>query len=156
MCRAAGAELIVNARPTIVDSSGADGVHLSSAQLMELDSRPLDKNQWVAASCHNATELEQAERIDVDFVVVGPVHRTASHPQARPIGWRELSRLADKTPLPVYALGGMQAPDLGPAVRSGCQGVAMISGLWSVPDTRLAMNEACSALNEAEIQIPQH
>ena len=43
-------------------SAGADGVHFSSAQLMNLATRP--DFEWCAASCHNAEELVRANSWD--------------------------------------------------------------------------------------------
>ena len=58
---------------------GMDGVHLSSAQLMDLSIRP--NISLCGASCHNAEELFHAEQLNIDFVVLGPVLPTLSHPE---------------------------------------------------------------------------
>jgi thiamine monophosphate synthase len=42
--------------------------------------RPLPKDRWLAASCHNAEELALAELMDVDFVTLSPVQPTQTHP----------------------------------------------------------------------------
>src|SRR5690606_35512562 len=71
-CRARGAELLVNGEPGLAAELGT-GVYLRAAQLMSLTERPLPEGLTVAASCHDAGELAQAERLGVDFVVLGPV-----------------------------------------------------------------------------------
>ena len=67
-------------------------------------------------------------------MVVSPVAATASHPQARPIGWDGLAALTAVATLPVYALGGMGPADLPVAQRHGAQGIAAIRGLWKQGD----------------------
>jgi len=136
LCRDQGARLLVNGSADFALASGADGVHLDSVSLMALSERPLGPNQWVAASCHDAREVEHAGAIGLDFVVVSPVAATGSHPQARPIGWDGLAALTAVATLPVYALGGMGPADLPEAQRRGAQGIAAIRGLWEQGDGR--------------------
>ncbi|WP_295364984.1 Nudix family hydrolase, partial [Arenimonas sp.] len=76
-CHAAGAELLVNGEVAVAAELGI-GVHLTSKQLMGLAERPLPAGQLVAASCHDADELAQAERLGLDFAVLGPVRATES------------------------------------------------------------------------------
>ncbi|HLQ25156.1 MAG TPA: Nudix family hydrolase [Acidiferrobacterales bacterium] len=130
LCHRYSARVLLNVDPESVPRCGADGVHLNAQRLLTLSRRPLDRNLWVAASCHNIQELEQAARIDADFVVVAPVQATASHSHAQPLGWDEFERLCRQTALPVYALGGMRPGDLMRARTCGARGLAMISGIW--------------------------
>ncbi len=128
-CRAAGAELLVNAHIEVARALGI-GVHLRAAQLMQLNERPLPAKMLVAASCHDAGELRHAEALGVDFVVLGPVMATASHPECAPMGWDGFARLRETIALPIYALGGMCAADIAHARAHGAQGIAAIRGLW--------------------------
>jgi 8-oxo-dGTP diphosphatase len=102
------------------------GVHLRAAQLRELRDRPLQPTSWVGASCHDAEELELAARLDADFATLSPVQVTASHPNAKPLGWDGFARLVVGARLPVYALGGVEPADLERARLAGAQGVAGI------------------------------
>ncbi len=114
---------------------GADGVHLPSQNLLLLKTKPtagLPENFIVAASCHNAEELAHAEMLGLDFVVLSPVKSTESHPEVDAIGWDNFAMLAQKTILPVYALGGMILPDLPIALSYGARGVALQRGLASI------------------------
>jgi len=128
-CRAGGAELLVNANIELARALGV-GVHLRAAQCMALGERPLPAKFTVAASCHDAAELRHAEEIGVDFVVLGPVAATPSHPERPPLGWDGFARLREGAALPIYALGGMGAADLARARAHGAQGIAAIRGLW--------------------------
>lgn len=129
LCQPAGASLLVNDASYLAESLPV-GIHLSARALMAHQRRPLPLSRWVGASCHNATELAHAARIGVDFAVLGPVQATASHSGAPALGWSEFGRLVRGANLPVYALGGLGAPDVGIAHVHGGQGVAGISALW--------------------------
>ena len=128
-CDLAGAELLVNGDAALARALHC-GLHLPSAQLMQLSSRPLPAGQVVAASCHDAAELEKAQSIGCDFAVLGPVARTPGHPGRAPMGWSSFAELRERVPLPVYGLGGLGPADLAMARAHGAQGIAAIRGLW--------------------------
>ena len=106
----------------------ATGVHLTAKALMQASGRPA--LPLVGASCHDEGELDQAERIGVDYVVVGPVKATASHAQMRPLGWERLGVLLRDRPMPAYAIGGLTRADLPEARRRGAHGVALRSAAF--------------------------
>lgn len=101
--------------------------HWTAAQLMAAESRP-SRSGWLSASCHTVAELAQAEALGLDFVVLGPVQVTASHPGQLGLGWSRFAEYVATTHLPVYALGGLSLQDLPQALAHGAQGVAAITG----------------------------
>lgn len=123
---AAGAKVLVNGDPALALRCGADGVHLTAAQLRSLPSRP--PLPLVAASCHDEEELELAARLNVDFVVLGPVLTTPTHPGARTLGWAGFAALAAGSRMPVFALGGLDEDSRDAALAAGAHGLAMIRG----------------------------
>ncbi len=127
-CHRHGAMVMVNGETALAAAVAADGVHLTAKQLMETANRP--DLPWCAASCHDRREIEQAESLGLDFIVLGPVKATASHPRARLLGWQQFHSLAADVSIPVYALGGMCLENLDEAWRHGAHGVAMMSGAW--------------------------
>lgn len=133
LAHGAGARVLLNGTPQLAAQAGADGVHLPSAVLMRLRRRP--DLPLVAASCHDRAELGHAAALGIDFVVLGPVLPTPSHPASVPLGWSDFSALIDGYPLPVYALGGVSAEMLDTARARGAHGIAMLRGAWHDPDT---------------------
>src|SRR5690606_38362888 len=88
--------------------------------------------------CHDIGELRRADAIGCDFVVVGAVRATPSHPGVAGIGWRAFEALREHVPLPIYAIGGLGPDDVVEARRHGAQGVAAIRGLWSTGPSAVA------------------
>jgi len=119
-------KVLMNGDARLSREFGMDGIHLTSVELMAATSRP--EANLCGASCHNTEELFQADRLNIDFVVLGPVSPTLSHPEVVPIGWRRFSILIRDFSLPVYALGGMWLEDLTIAWEHGGHGVAMMRG----------------------------
>jgi 8-oxo-dGTP diphosphatase len=134
LCHAHGARLFINSDlPQALDLArtlGA-GLHLTGASLMALTQRPA--LEWVGASCHDAAELAQAARLELDYALLAPVLPTATHPGAAPLGWDGFASLAAGRPMPIYALGGLHRADLEMARAHGAHGIAMKGALWRAP-----------------------
>jgi 8-oxo-dGTP diphosphatase len=120
------ARVLVNDDLQLAAAVAAHGVHLSSASLWQLGERP--PLPLVGASCHDADDLARAARLQLDLALLGPVLPTPSHPQAAGIGWQRFAELAARSPLPLYALGGMQPALLAEACGHGAHGIAMLRG----------------------------
>lgn len=130
VCKRHAATLLLNTMPRAAMSLGAHGVHISARSLREMRERPIDRSYWVAASCHSRVEVEWANEIGVDFIVLSPVCKTDTHPGQPALGWLGFNELAKEARQPVYALGGLSRRDLETAWRYGGQGIAAIRGLW--------------------------
>lgn len=123
-----GARVLVNGDAALAREIGAHGVHLTAQQLATAAPRP--DLEWVAASCHSVPELRRAEALGVDFVVLGPVAATPTHPGVPTLGWAGFEASARDAAIPVFALGGLQRTDLERTWSCGGHGVAMIRGAW--------------------------
>ena len=123
-----GARVLINSDVDLARELGADGVHLTAQQLMTLNQRP--DVGLCAASCHDERELLRAEELGLDFVVLGSVLATPSHPNDRPMGWSRFFELTKNYSLPIFALGGLGLTDQPLAWRHGAHGVAMLRGAW--------------------------
>lgn len=128
LAHAHGAQVLINGDVGLAQEIGAGGVHLTSTQLAVLRERPV--LPWCAASCHNAEELRRAEKLGLDFAVLGPVLPTQSHPGAAHLGWEAFGRIAAGSSIPVYALGGLCRDDMKTAWRHGAHGVALLRHAW--------------------------
>jgi len=133
LAHAHGARIMVNCAINCADigrakQAGADGIHLTSRALLAARARP--QIALVGGSCHNERELEQAARLGLDFVVLGPILPTLSHPGAATLGWKIFSELIRNYSLPVYAIGGMRPAELQIAQRHGAHGISMMRAAW--------------------------
>ncbi len=128
LCKPYGAKVLLNEHIALAINLGVNGVHLSSQTLMQLTHKPA--HLMVAASCHNAQQLDYAVALGLDFVVLSPVLQTLSHPDAIALGWQAFGALIEHISIPVYALGGMRHEHLPMALSHGARGIAMMREIW--------------------------
>jgi thiamine-phosphate diphosphorylase len=127
------ARLFVNDRLDIALACGASGVQLGSASLDPADARRLDARWWIGKSVHTLAEAEAAQTAGADYLLVGPVFPTATHPTRDPLEPATLSAIV-ALGLPVIAIGGVTPARAAPLKAAGVHGVAAIRAFWDTVD----------------------
>ena len=123
--------LFVNDRVDVALSVPTAGVQLGHGSLPVSAARALNPLWWIGKSVHNLAEAEAARTEGADYLVVGPVFATASHPGRTPLGLQRLTAItAAVDGLPVIAIGGITADRVREVRNSGAYGVAAIRALW--------------------------
>jgi thiamine-phosphate diphosphorylase len=122
-CRKHGAFFVVNGPEPVVRELDADGWHRPAAA----DAPPRAWDRPWGRSAHDAGELTRAA--SAHWVFVSPVFPTVSKPAAIGIGLGGLAALAERSKVPVYALGGITANRDAPCRAAGAAGVAAVRGL---------------------------
>jgi 8-oxo-dGTP diphosphatase len=105
-------------------------LHLNSHNAAAISVRPIATRFILGVSCHNEQEIAHAQQIGADYLLLSPVKKTSSHPEAVPLEWSNFKALVELANLPVYALGGVGQNDIVQAKSVGAQGVAGISAWW--------------------------
>ncbi|MCK0165549.1 Nudix family hydrolase [Marinobacter sp. S6332] len=131
LCDAAGVGLVLHGSVEVFDDNpDAAGLHMPWREAEQLSARPVPDGVWLGVSCHDADEIEHAVVIGADYVTLGPVKPTATHPGAPSLGWAKFHDLVAHSPIPVFALGGLDVADLDAVWQAGGQGVAGIRYWW--------------------------
>ncbi len=110
-----------------VQQQSISAVHLKQQQLMALKKGELKAGKRYIAACHDLISMKHAQHIGCDAVLLSPVCRTATHPDAVPLGWSLFKEYAAQVDIPVFALGGISHNDLIQVQQSGGYGIAGIS-----------------------------
>lgn len=128
MCAPYQCRCILNGDPEQALQLGYHGVQLNQHRLLALQQKPA--HLLVGASCHNLSQLQHAQHLQVDFALLSPVLPTESHPDMQGMGWAAFAACIQGLDIPVYAMGGMQSEHLPVALTHGARGIAMLRGAW--------------------------
>lgn len=107
---AGGHRVILSGDAAKARAWGAEGIYGAPERLGEAD------GLLRLATAHDGAELAQAARMGADGVFLSPVFASRSHRGARALGIHGFHVLAQQSPVPVIALGGMtksRAAELG-------------------------------------------
>jgi len=125
--------LFVNDRLDIALALNASGVQLGTGSLPVSAARRVRAAWWIGKSVHDLAEADAAKAEGADYLLVGPVYATASHPDRAPLGLEMLGRIAELG-LPVIAIGGIDPGRAEQVKASGAYGAAAIRALWDAAD----------------------
>ena len=130
-----GTPLLVNDRCDVARVVRAAGVHLPEDGLPPAAARAvLGPDALIGRSVHQGTRLA-GEHHELDYLTLGPIWPTASHPEREALGLGALPRVA----VPVLAIGGVTPERTAEAVGAGAHGVAVIRAIWDAPDPGAAV-----------------
>jgi thiamine-phosphate pyrophosphorylase len=146
-----GVALIVNDRVDVAVAAGAAGCHVGQSDLPAPAARALLGPDALLGVSLDA--VEQAVDIDpvmVDYVAHGPFAATATKADAGgAVGGEGIARVRALSRLPLVAIGGLDAGNLGPAITAGADGIAVVSAIMAAPDPAAASRELAAAIAAA-------
>jgi len=123
--------LFVNDRLDVALAVPTAGVQLGHGSLPVSAARALNPLWWIGKSVHDLAEADAARAEGADYLVVGPVFATATHPGRSPLGLAKLQQIAAAAgEIPVIAIGGITADRVREVRSSGAYGVAAIRAFW--------------------------
>ena len=132
----AGVFFIVNDRCDLALAIDADGVHLGQGDMpLHLARKVMGPEKLIGISTHSPTQVRDATVGKPDYLGFGPIFTPGSKQDHDPVvGLEGLRAIRSLTPLPVFAIGGIQFDQVGEVVRAGANGVAVISAILKAPD----------------------
>ena len=109
----------------------------------------LGKERMMGVSVHTLGQAQSAHLQKADFVIVGNVYETESHPGKTGLGLEELAFIVENTFIPVIAIGGITAERVDEVLSTGAAGVAVIRAISRADDPETASREIREALDAA-------
>jgi len=147
MAESSGSRLLVNDRVDVALALGLHGVHLPQHSLPAGVARGLlGSDALIGVSTHDCSEVDEAAEGGADYVFVGAIFETASHPGAEARGLDAVTD-AVEVGLPVIAIGGVAGTNMADVLAAGAAGVAVIGGVWGAPHPRDAVIRYLDALD---------
>lgn len=136
-----GVPFIVNNRIDLALALDADGVHIGQRDLPVPAVRAMiGPDRILGLSVSNADQLRAVDAALVDYLGMGPVFPTISKLNAPPVlGVDGFAALASQSPLPVVAIGGLDAERARLVRATGAaSGIAVVSVICGAEDPEAA------------------
>jgi thiamine-phosphate pyrophosphorylase len=146
-CAAHGALFIVNDRPELAVSAGADGVHLGQDDMtVDAARQILGGERLIGLSTHSPAEVDAAAEAKVDYIGVGPVHETPTKPGRPAVGLALVEYAAAHAAVPFFAIGGISSANVEEVVAAGATRTAVVRALTEAGDPEAAAGALRAAL----------
>jgi len=130
-----GASLTLHGEAAAAAAAGLSGVHLSAGSDAVAARALLGAGALIGISVHGVAEARALDPDLVDYAIAGPAFETASKPgygpALRPAGIRAI---AQSTRVPIVAIGGIEAVNIGEIMRAGAAGIAVMGSVMRARD----------------------
>ena len=145
------AMLLVNERADVAIAASADGVQLGEAALPTANVRSImGADAIIGRSVHSVEGATTAVGSGVDFLLVGTMFATRSHPGEEPSGPGLLQRIRSAgVTLPLIAIGGITPENVGQVIGAGAHGAAVITNILASDDPEAAARKLKAAMMDA-------
>jgi len=139
LCERLGTLLIVNDRPWVAREARADGVHVGQDDIPAADVRELvGPEMLIGVSTHSPEQIDAIDASVVDYIGVGPIHETPTKPGRAAVGLELIRYAAAHAPVPFFAIGGLNADNLGDALDAGATRVCVLRAIADAQDPEAA------------------
>lgn len=143
--------LLVNERADVAAAIGAGGVQLGEAAMATEPVRTIvGADAVIGRSVHSVDGAQAAAASGADFLLVGAMFATRSHPGEEPSGPGLLERIrAAGVAVPLLAIGGITADNIAGVMAAGASGAAVITSVLASDDPETAARRLKSAMMDA-------
>ena len=151
LCRAYGAECVVNDRADIALAIGAAGCHVGALDLgVGVIRRLMGVTALVGGTARDAATARRLQDEGADYVGVGPIYSTMSKTGLPdPLGPGVIRAVTSVVDVPVIAISGVTVARVPELLDAGAYGVAVIGAIARAADPRAATAEFVAALAHA-------
>jgi len=147
-----GVPLIINDRVDVALAVGADGVHLGQTDMpLEIAQKILGDTMIIGISAESLEDAVEAEKGGADYLGVSPIYATPTKTDtAPPLGLEGLRAIRRAVNLPLVGIGGLNQDNAADVIRSGGDGVAVVSAVVSAGDPAAAARNLKHVIDEAK------
>jgi len=144
--------LVINDRVDVAQAVKADGVHLGQTDMpLEMAKGILGDTMIIGISTESVQDGIEAEKGGADYLGVSPIYATPTKTDtAPPLGLEGLREIRKAVNLPLVGIGGLSRNNAAEVVRSGADGVAVVSAIVAADDPETAARELKKIITEAQ------
>ena len=146
-----GVALIINDRVDVALAVAADGVHLGQSDMPLAAARSIVGDSMVIGiSAESMRDAVEAESGGADYLGVSPIFATPTKTDtAAPLGLAGLQAIRRAVKIPLVGIGGLNRSNAAEVVRSGADGVAVVSAIVAAEDSEQAARDLTREIDRA-------
>lgn len=145
-----GVPLIIDDRVDVMLASNAEGVHVGAEDMPVRQARKIiGKNRILGATAKTVEAALKAYNDGADYLGVGAIYPTTTKVKTVLTSTETLDAITKAVPIPVNAIGGLNASNLGCLKGIDIAGVCAVSAIMKADDPK----DAAEALKAAFMKI---
>ena len=151
LCEANDVLLIVNDHVDLAAAVGSGGVHVGQTDLPVAQARQiLAPDQVLGRSNREIDLLIESQEMGADHVAFGAIYQTTTKSGGRgPQGPERLKEARAVTQVPLVAIGGINAENVGPVIEYGADAVCVTAAVGLAPEPEAAAARLVESIRQA-------
>lgn len=136
LLRHSSVPLLINDRVDVALAVGANGVHIGQSDMPYADARRLlGPDAIIGLSVESEAHALEAEALDVDYLGLSPVFTTPTKSELKAqLGLDGVANIRRVSRHRLVAIGGIHCENVSAILKSGADGVAVVSAICSASD----------------------
>ena len=131
--------LIINNNIDIAMSVKADGIQTGkNGEKIKYIRSQIDSQMLIGYSSHSLDESIQATKEGANYLIAGPVFKTASHPELRGKNTQFLCNIKNEINIPLLAIGGINLTNTKLLQKTKINGIAVMRSILERKNPELA------------------
>lgn len=149
-CKQKNIPLIINDRIDVAMAIEADGVHLGQDDMpIERARKIVGGTMLIGLSTHSVEEAVLAEKCGADYIGAGPVYSTVTKQDTSPIiGTKGVFEIRKAVGIPIVGIGGIHENNASEVIKSGADGVAVVSAIIASDNPCRAASDLTTAIQK--------
>lgn len=152
VCKTYKVPFIINDDVELAKEIDADGVHVGQSDMSVENARKiLGDGKIVGATAKTIEQALTAQSQGADYLGSGAVFGTTTKLDAKPMSMELLTEICQSVNIPVVAIGGIDADNVGKLKEVPITGVAVVSGVFGGSDIRKSAKKIIRNLHETPV-----
>ena len=126
-------KFLVNDKPAVARTVGADGCHIGQKDMNLMSCRKiLGKNKTIGVTCHNSKKLaSRAKKYGANYVAFGSFFKSSTKKSFLKANLATLRWAKKKINMPIVAIGGINSSNYKKILSSGASFIACSNYIWN-------------------------
>ena len=126
-------KFLINDKPSVARTAGADGCHIGKKDMNFIASRKiLGKNKIIGMTCHNSKQLAlKAKKYGANYIAFGSFFKSSTKKSALKANLTILRWAKKKINMPTVAIGGINSSNYKKILSNGADFIACSSYVWN-------------------------
>ena len=126
-------KFLINDKPTVARTVGADGCHIGQKDMNLMSCRKiLGKNKIIGVTCHNSKKLAlKAKKNGANYIAFGSFFKSSTKKSPFRANLAILRWAKKKINMPTVAIGGINSSNYKKILSSGASFIACSSYIWN-------------------------
>ena len=145
-------KLIINNNIEVALAVNADAIQLSESSMSPEAVRfKIENRLAIGKSVHSLDVAINAEKSGVDYLIVGTIFQSDSHPEFSSSGVDLIKKITEKVSVPVLGIGGITHQNANSVIENGAFGVAVIGELMNSKDVYITAKTLVDTVEYSKI-----